>query len=326
MNDLQKYSQIFAEIMPWAGVLPSGFTIDFLGTQTRKAFLEPWGHDPIFVDGAYIEIPRPSLNGKEKNGELWFEWVDWIMAAREARERFVMITLGALYGYQAVGSYRAVQLLNPLPCKLVAVEPIVENMERTRLHMQDNGIDPDDHWLLTTALGADNAPVFFPVGSPGLGAQNCISTNEPSAREDYLARLIDEGRAEEALHNILLHNTTGLKKEIIPGTGYMAEIKPVSTITLKDVLSPFDRVDFLEADIQESEIIVFPPFRALLKRKVHRIHIGTHGKNVHQALLQMFVEDGWEIIFAFEPDSVHETALGSFATNDGILSVRNPGV
>jgi hypothetical protein len=71
---------------------------------------------------------------------------------------------------------------------------------------------------------------------------------------------------------------------------------------------------------------VFPPFRRLLKRKVHRIHIGTHGKDVHRALLQMFIEDGWEIVFTYEPDSVHETVLGTFAMNDGVLSVRNPAV
>jgi hypothetical protein len=326
MNDLLKYSKLFTEIVPWTGIVPSGFTVDFLGIRTRKKFLEPWGHDPLYVDGGYLEVPRPALSGKHKNCEFWFEAADWVLAAREARQRFVMITLGALYGYQAVGSHRAVQLLNAMPCKLVAVEAIPENMERTRLHMQDNGIDPDDHWLLTTAIGANNEPIFFPVGSPGLGAQNCIATNEESARTDYFTSLVDQGRAEEALQNILLHNTTGLEREIIAGRGHMAEIRPVSSITLSDVLSPFDRVDFLEADIQQSEIIVFPPFRSLLKRKVRRIHLGTHGRDVHQQLLDMFIEDGWDIVFAFEPDSVHETAIGSFSTNDGILTVRNPSV
>jgi hypothetical protein len=100
----------------------------------------------------------------------------------------------------------------------------------------------------------------------------------------------------------------------------------VNTITLADVLGPLERVDLLESDLQESEILVFPPFRRLLKRKVHRIHIGTHGKDVHRVLLRMFIEDGWEIVFTYEPDSVHETVLGTFAMNDGVLSVRNPVV
>ena len=61
----------------------------------------------------------------------------------------------------------------------------------------------------------------------------------------------------------------------------MAEIKLVSAVTLRDVLAPFELVDYLDFDIQQSEIIVFPPFLDLLKRKVRRIHIGTHGKDVH---------------------------------------------
>ena len=73
-------------------------------------------------------------------------------------------------------------------------------------------------------------------------------------------------------------------------------------------------------------MIVYPPFRHLLKRKVHRLHIGTHGRDVHRMLHQMFAEDGWDIVFSFEPESTHETDLGTFETNDGVLSVLNPGV
>jgi hypothetical protein len=325
MNDLQKYAHVFDEITPWGGIVPAGFTLDFFGNRTSKKFLALWGYHPAFADGASFTMERPQLAGGA-NGEFWFEAADWVLAAREARDRFVMITLGALYGYQAVGSYRALQLLNPMPAKLAAVEPIPANMEWVRTHMRDNGIDPEDHWLVQATIGPTNDPVFFPVGSPGLGAQNCIATNEQPARERYLEDLVTQGRAEEALTNLLLHNTTGLEKQIIEGEDHFGEIKLVSSVTLADMLGPFDRVDFLEADIQQSEIIVFPPFRSLLKRKVRRIHIGTHGKDVHQRLLEMFAEDGWEIVFAFEPDSVHETAIGSFSTNDGVLTVRNPSV
>ena len=98
----------------------------------------------------------------------------------------------------------------------------------------------------------------------------------------------------------------------------------MSAVTLKDILSPFDVVDYLESDIQQSEILVFPPFMQLLKRKVRRIHIGTHGSDVHNTLNTLFEEYGWEIVFTFEPNKTYETALGSFATNDGVLTIRNP--
>jgi hypothetical protein len=325
MNDLQKFTGIFDGITPWVGKFPIGYCVDSLGTRTAKSFLESWGWPSIYDCGDEVQMPFPQLSDGG-NGELWFETVDWVQAAREARDRFVMITLGANYGYQAAGSHRALQLLNPMPYKLVAVEPIPQNMEWVRANMRDNGIDPDDQWLLQSAIGPSNEPVFFPVGSPGLGAQNCICTNEQEARKSYLREFIAQGRTEEALANLLLHNSTGLQKDIIAGKNYLGEIRLVSSVTLADLLGPFERVDFLEADIQESERIVFPPFRPLLKRKVHRIHLGTHGKDTHQLLLQMFIDDGWEIVFNYEPESVHETLLGTFSTNDGILSVRNPDV
>lgn len=322
MNDLKKYADAFKAITPWSGAVPAGSTVDFLGVVTAKEFLIDGAH-PAFVDGAELHMQRPRL-GNGMNGEFWFEVMDWILSAQAAREQFVMVTLGALYGYQAVGACRALQLLNPLPYKLVAIEPIPENVEWVRRHMRDNGIDPDAQWIVQAAINATNEPVFFPVGSPGLGAQNLIAANEDAARSQYLDELVATGLAEKALENLLLDNTTGLRRDIIAGRDTPGEIKLVSTVTLDDILGPLERVDLLEADIQQSEIIVFPPFRELLKRKVSRIHLGTHGQEVHDALHKMFAEDGWEIVFSFGPDTLHRTEIGSFVTNDGVLTVHNP--
>jgi hypothetical protein len=93
---------------------------------------------------------------------------------------------------------------------------------------------------------------------------------------------------------------------------------------LNEILGPFDTIDYLEADIQQSEILVFPPFIDLLRRKVRRIHIGTHGKDVHSALHDLFADSGWEMIFSYEPNGHFESSLGAFETNDGVLTVRNP--
>jgi hypothetical protein len=237
-----------------------------------------------------------------------------------------MITLGACFAAQAVGAYRALQLLNPMPCKLVAVEPEPENCQWIRRHLRDNGIDLDDHWLIPLALSDRNDPVLFPVGSPGTGAQNCVATNEPLAREIYASDIIGTGRVEEALRNLLIHNTTGLTKNLVSGHNFMAEIKLMSAVTLADILGPFDCVDYLESDIQQSEILVFPPFIDLLKRKVRRIHIGTHGQDVHQSLHQLFAERGWDIVFSFAPNAKFDSPMGEFTTNDGVLTVTNPAL
>jgi hypothetical protein len=322
MNNMKEYANVFDGIKPWSGQVPRGYIVDFLGTLTDARFRVMFGVDPATVGGGAVTTRLPII----ADGEGWFEAVNWIAAAREARGSYTMVTLGACYGAQAVGSYMALQQVNPMPSKLVAVEPEPDNYEWTARHMRDNGIDPAQQWLLPYAISDRNEPVYFPVGSPGSGAQNCFATNEKDARENYVNELISRGDVEGSLRNLIMHNTTGMTKDLVPGADYdfKAEIKLMSAITLRDVLSPFDVVDYVESDIQQSEIIVFPPYVDLLRKKVRRIHIGTHGIDVHKALYDQFANSGWTIVFNFEPNSSFTTELGSFTTNDGVLTVRNP--
>jgi FkbM family methyltransferase len=323
MNRLEDFKTIFDGIAPWAGFVPRGYGADFLGILTDFKFHVLSGINPAAVGGSQQQTALPTI-GNGGNGEGWFEAVNWVAAARAARGCYVMITLGAHYGAQAVGAHRAVQLVNPMPCRLVAVEPVPENCEWMVQHMRTNGIDPGEHWLVQTAIGASNEPIYFPVGAPGTGANNSYATNEAAARKQYADTFIAEGRAKEALRNLIMNNTTGIKKDLVPGRKLMAEVKLLSCVTLKDLISPFDRVDYLESDIQQSEILVFPPFIDLLRKKVRRILIGTHGKDVHRSLHDLFSKSGWEIVFSFEPNATHKSALGPFVTNDGVLTVTNP--
>jgi hypothetical protein len=319
VNDLKSYAAVLDDVPPWTGEVPAGYLVDFLGRLTDAKFR---GTEPSSVAGGPVRTTPPSI----QQGEEWFEAVNWVVAAREARDRYVMVTLGACYGAQAVGSYCALRAINPMPYKLVAVEPEPDNFEWTARHMRDNGIDPDQQWLLPFALSDRNDPVYFPVGAPGSGAQNCFSTNERAARENYVQQLSTRSNVQAALRNLIVHNTTGLTKDLVAGHNLIAEIKVMSAITLKDVLAPLDVVDYVESDIQQSEIIVFPPFMDLLRQKVRRVHIGTHGIDVHRTLHRLFEQDGWTIVFSFEPNSEFESEIGSFSTNDGVLTVRNPGL
>jgi hypothetical protein len=323
MNRLVDVKGVFDGITPWAGYVPRGYEVDFIGVLTDFKFHVLSEIDPMTVGGGDVQTAIPVI-GHGRNAETWFEAVNWFASAREARDRYVMVTLGAHYGAQAVGAYRAVQLVNPMPCKLVAVEPVPENYDWMVQHMRTNGIDPDEHWLVQMAIGASNDPMYFPVGAPGTGANNSYSTNETAARQQYADQFIKQGRAEAALRSLIMNNTTGIEKNLVPGRNLTAEIKLLSSVTLKDLLSPFDRVDYLESDIQQSEILVFPPFLDLLRKKVRRILIGTHGMDVHRSLHDLFAGAGWEIVFSFEPNTTHQNALGRFVTNDGVLTVTNP--
>ncbi len=179
------------------------------------------------------------------------------------------------------------QLVNPLPCTLVAVEAEPENFAWISDHMRDNGIDPAAHWLVQKAISDSDAPVLFPVGAPGVGSNNCFSTNRSDSRQIYADLIIRDADPKAALRSIFADNTTGFTQPVHPGLPQMTEIKFVSAITLADLLTPFDRVDFVEADIQQSEIVVFPPFMDALRKKVRRIHIGTHSNDVHDRFAKL---------------------------------------
>jgi hypothetical protein len=193
-----------------------------------------------------------------------------------------------------------------------------------RKHLRDNGIDPDAQWLIDSAISDVNEPIFFPIGGAGSGANNCMSIDQPRERKILADQLIAQGKADEVLRNLMLHNTTGIITDVLPGQEINGEIVLVSAITLRDVLAPFDFVDYVEADIQQSEVRVFPPFLDLLKAKVRRIHIGTHGAENHDMLHDLFVKAGWEIVFNYGPNGVYESEIGKFEVNDGVLTVRNP--
>ena len=179
MNDLSSYRDIFANLEPWSGYGTRGLYRRLHGDlDTLEASF--WiGHDLIADKVGSNGASWPAL-GDGQNGESWFEAANWIVAAREARDRFVMITLGAYYGAQAVGAYRAVQMSNPMPCKLVLVEPEPDNCKWIERHMRDNGIDPDDHWLVPLAISDKTDPVLFPVGSPGPAHKIVTPPTKPS--------------------------------------------------------------------------------------------------------------------------------------------------
>jgi hypothetical protein len=45
---------------------------------------------------------------------------------------------------------------------------------------------------------------------------------------------------------------------------------------------------------------------------------------VHWTLHDLFAREAWDIVFNYEPNRLHETALGAFKADDGVLTVRNP--
>jgi len=259
-----------------------------------------------------------------EDGEYFFEVADIVQSVQSARDSFTMIELGGGWAPRCVDAHRALEALNPLPRKFVAVEPEPLLHANARQNFRNNGLDPDDHWLLNSSVSAD--------GRPGLiftGKGRITSTRIVGKHGDAVAEMIVTAEATEtALRNLCAQMRVGVP--LSQEAGDTKDIVAVSSISLRDILAPLEIVDLMDVDVQGEEIDIFSPAMDMIVKKVRRLHIGTHlmqGDAVsrHQLVRKEFADAGFDILADYAPASRHQTSLGSFETpSDGILTLHNP--
>jgi hypothetical protein len=319
VNNLARQSALFDGFEPFSGYVPAGFLADFLGSVTDAKFRAMWGIDPTQVGGGQVVTSRPVVSW----GEGFFEAVSWFEAARGARLLYDDHLRRLL---RRTGSQRLSRpaTAEPGAAKLVAVDGDPENFVWVQKHVRDNGIDPDQHWVINYAISDTNKPVLFPVGEPGSGVDNCISTNIAKSRRIYAEEIAARPDLPNVVRNLSISGRTGIQITPVRDRDFRTNVEFVSAVTLADILGPFECVDLLESDIQQSESVVFPPAMDLIKQRVKRMHLATHGAEVHAQLLPLFIECGFEIDCNYEPNTHHDTPWGSFDINDAIIAARNP--
>jgi hypothetical protein len=305
----------FVGFTPFRGLVPGPLWPNWLGVLTAHHFAaEPAPHDPSMP--AWHEPPLPRV----EDGESFFEWLNVLNAVSDAEGMLTVVSLGAHYGRFLVNAAALAAAINPMPFHLVAVEADPTQTGYVRQHFANNGIDPAEHAVINAAVGADNRPLLFPTGA-GTGANTAFT--KPIDRASIAEQIVARDLAPHVVRRMFADGTTGLDLPLYPG-GPAGQLVLVSCLTVADVVAPYDRIDYLEADIQGAEEVAFPPARRILKRKVRRLHIGTHGEAVHADLLRQFVEDGWRVEADYYPGAQHLSPFGAFRTNDGILTLGNP--
>lgn len=312
---------LFDGIEPWKGEVKKGRRRTFIGALHP---IEPWDRGKTPPDEMeHQETELPSIRW----GEGYFEWVSTMMAVRAAQHRFTAVSLGAHFGGPLVDAALALQKLNPMPYFLVGVEADPHMCAMLDEHFRENGIDPNDHWIINCAVNDTNRPVVFPVSEMRTGSNTMLHS---SAERAALARTIEEvGKSAEILRNVLVDGSTQLYIPLANMEGTpeaRGELRFVSTVTVADVLGPLPFVDYLEIDMQQAEEWTLPPARELLKRKVRLVHLGTHGKSLHRNMVDMFAADGWDVLVDLLPGTRFATPEGPFTTCDGVLTAHNPSL
>lgn len=241
-------------------------------------------------------------------GEDYLEWVSIVEAVTCAKDRFVMLELGAGYGRWCINAMFALKFLNPIPFHFVAVEAETSHFRFLKDYFSAHGLSLQEHRLIEAAVDIRNGHASFYMGDPNQWYGQRIH----SRKNTLLHRIY------HSIKNAYLRSRAKIK------TNKRMEL--VKTITLNSILVDYDRVDLIDMDIQGSELEVLSASIDLLNQKVKRVHIGTHSKEIDDGLKKLFLEQGWKNIHLYPLFGTCATPYGMNTFNDGIQSWVNPRI
>ena len=189
----ERVQETFAGIEAWHGFAPKERRRNFLGAVMPDERAAPADPDFEEIEIRQGEFPPPL-------GEGFFEFYSLISSVREARGRYVMISLGANEGRPLVNAALAIRRINPMPIKLVGIEGDHHMCQRFRRHFLNNGIDPNDHTIINAVVSNNNRPLIFPTAEACTGANFAL---HPGEMTDSLFEIIrDNELCERVLENL----------------------------------------------------------------------------------------------------------------------------
>jgi hypothetical protein len=179
----------------------------------------------------------------------------------------------------------------------MGVEAEPNHFQWLHKHFQDNGVDPTDHLLIFGAVEDSDREVLFVTGhSTEWYGQYVV--NSPEDRFD----------------------------------GYRdVDVRRVPAYSIPTLLSKLDRVDFMDIDIQMSEVRAIPAGIGAMTKKVRRVFIETHGHQIHDAVRKCFDSHGWTCVDQYgftcpEFRCEEATTFGPITFNGGLQCWLNPAV
>lgn len=219
--------------------------------------------------------------------EEYFEWIDVLETALQAHEQFTMIELGAGYGRWLVNAASAVRQRRPeLALRLIGVEAEPTHFDWMKRHFADNGLDPLAHRLLEAAVDAEERTVGFYVGMP----------------DAWWGQRIAEPAADDV------------------------SVRQVKTVSLLRILADLDVVDLIDLDVEGAELVILRSAIDELSRKVKRVHVGTHTREVERGLRTLFWTAGWYKRNDYEVGRAELTAWGEIYFDNGVQTWINPAL
>lgn len=291
-----EHESVFNAFRPYSGPAQPGFEVDFLGCRTRQEFL------PGSLRTGIPQTAYPPVD------EEYPEWVDLLEAVVQARERFVMVELGAGFGRWLVRAAQALRQIDGRVCQLIAVEAEPRHFGWIAQHFRDNDIDPAAHTLINAAVSDRGGEAMLYIETGG---------ENSDAAEWYGQSLVkdrDSVRSEDGEYDgkAAARHRSGWRSVRVPA------------VTLAQILAPLETVDLMDVDVQGEELRVITPAIDELTQKVKRVHIGTHSRAIEKGLRKLFEAAGWHCRWEFRFGATERTPCGKIHFTDGVQTWVNP--
>jgi len=244
----------------------------------------------------YDEDPRYPY----KLSEDYFEWIDLLEAIDRSNSKFTMIEVGAGFGRWIANAAAAIRRRKNgsiLTKKFIALEANQSRFDLLVKNCEDNEIPAAELDLVHAACTPDGSPVLMTCNNDyGTGVFRneklmAMETKRFSAKDSY---------------------------------GQTLTIEKVPAIRLETLLN--DQIDFLDMDIQGTELEVIRNCVDALDKFVKAVHIGTHSSAIDAGLSHIFRLHGWHPRYTFSCGQLNQTPYGTFRFVDGMQSWINPRI
>ena len=288
-------------------LVPRGYGVDFLGTKMNGEFNAGMYTYP---QDTQVQTSYPMIDDE------YFEWIDLLESVVAAQGSYTMLDLGAGFGRWAVRAACALRQTKPqVPFQLIAVEAEPTVFQWMRRHFQDNGIDPNRYTLIHGAISEMPGEALFYIGGPRGGPYD---RNPNDWYGQFLTKDNDltggyEDDGEYCGFKVKRHRSNW-RSIAVP------------SVSLGRLLADAQTVDLIDMDIEGQELPSVQSNIDELDRKVRRLHIGTHGKEIEEGLRQLLSTHGWNCLADYSLHSTTETPWGLISFDNGVQSWVNPSL
>ena len=238
--------------------------------------------------------------------EDYFEYVDLLYSICNSKNHFQMAEIGAGYGRWILNASEAIKRYIPKKISssfFVGFEADPERIAFFHNMMKVNKIENSCYELVEKIVVSEDTKKK--------------NHTLPYIINKYSAAKFGGMTVDDSRDNLSGRKSISMEDWV--------QIKDLPTATLIDTCSKYGIFDFMNFDIQNSEIDVIPGSIDYLNRYVKLVHIGTHSVLADEIVQKTFADAGWHSRWSFNWRSKINTAFGkSISFRDGVFSFENP--